>query len=146
MKKIFGLLFCIYLTSCLFGANGSSKKIMKEFYLASWDEKDWIVYSKDGKDIFEDRNIVIGHDIFAIGDNDDFIIGKQYPCENKHKHYMDFDSLKPNRSIINYFIIDTRNDSYKLKNFDNEIDFYNERAKLGIPENLNYKFIDMRIE
>lgn len=146
MKKLFGILLCFYLTSCLFGANESSKKIIKDFYLAAWDERDWIAYSTDGNSIFENEKIIIGHDVFAVGNNDDFIIGKQHPCENKEKHFMDFDSLKPNKAIINYFIIDTRNNSYELKSFDNESDFYKERKRLGISENLAYKFHDTRIE
>ena len=59
---------------------------------------------------------------------------------------MDFDSLKPNKEIINYFIIDTRNNIYELKSFDNESDYFKERKRLGISENLDYKFFDNRIE
>ena len=106
MKKIFGILLCFYLTSCFFGANESSKKIIKDFYLVAWDERDWIAYSKDDSSIFDIEKIIISHDVIAVGNNDDFIIGKQHPCENKEKHFMDFDSLKPNKAIINYFIIE----------------------------------------
>lgn len=119
---------------------------MKDFYLAKWDENTWISYAKDGDSIYETEKIVIGHNVFAVGNHDDFIIGKQHPCENKEAHFMDYDSLKPNRAITNYFIIDTRNDNYRLHSFDNEKDFNNERTRFGIPKSLPYQFYDKNLE
>jgi hypothetical protein len=146
IKKIFGLLFCVFLTGCYFGANESKQQIIKDFYLVSWDERDWIAYSADDKSIYVDEKIVIGHDVFAVGNNDDFIIVKQHPCENKELHFMDYDSLKPNKAITNYYIIDTRTENYKIHRFNNALDFNEGRTRLGIPKSLPYKFYDKLIE
>lgn len=146
IKIFFSLMPCSCLTSCYFGANESGSKIMKDFYLVGWDDRDWIAYSSEDVDIYATEKIIIGHDVFAVGNNEDFIIVKQHPCENKDLHFMDFDSLKPNISITNYFIIDTRNDGYKLHQFDNEKDFNTAKTQFGIPKSLTYKFNDNKIE
>lgn len=146
MKKLFGLFFCFCLTGCYFGANESGEQIIKDFYLARWDENTWIAFSKDDDSIYEPEKIIIGHNVFAVGNNDDFIIVKQHPCENKEIHFMDFDSLKPNRAITNYFILDTRNDGCKLYRFNNEKDFNNERIRFGISKSLPYQFYDKELE
>lgn len=145
-NKIYGLIFCIFLTSCYFGANESKVQIIKNFYLVSWDERDWIAYNTDDKSIYVDEKIVIGHDVFAIGNNDDFIIVKQHPCENKELHFMDYDSLKPNKAITNYYIIDIRAKNYKIHCFYNSLDFNKGRSRLGVPNSLRYKFYDNVIE
>lgn len=119
---------------------------MKDFHLVGWDERDWIAYSKDNDSIYETEKIIIAHDVIAVGNNDDFIIVKQHPCENKDKHFMDYDSLKPNSQITNYFIIDIRNDGHKLHRFDNIKDFNNERNRLGIPKSLTFTLNDNEIE
>jgi len=146
MKKLFGLLLIFCLTSCYFGANESESKIMKDFYLASWDKTTWIAYSKDSDSILEPKKIIICHDVFAVGNNNDFIIAKQHPCENADRHYMDYDSFKPNKVITNYYIIDTRNDRYKLHCYDNERDFNEERIRFGIPKSMSFKFYDKELE
>jgi len=146
MKKLFGLFLIFCLTSCYFGANESESEIMKYFYLAHWDENTWIAYSKESDSILEPKKIIIGHNVFAVGNNDDFIIAKQHPCENTDRHYMDYDSLKPNKAITNYYIIDTRNDRYKLHFYDNEKDFNDERIRFGIPKSLPFKFYDKELE
>lgn len=146
MKKLTILLLCLFLTSCYFGQNESSDEIIKNFHLARWDENTWISYTEDNDSIFEDEKIVVGHNVFAIGNNENFIIGKQHPCENKNKHFIDYDSLKPNRKVINYFIIDNRNDTYKLYNFSTEKDFNIEKTRLGIPKSLPYQFYDKNLE
>jgi acetyltransferase-like isoleucine patch superfamily enzyme len=146
MKKLTILLFCFCLTSCYFGQNESCEEIVKNFYLAKWDENTWISYSKDDNNIFDTEKIIIGHNVFAVGNNEDFIVGKQHPCANKDAHFMDYDSLKPNRAITNYFIIDTRNDNFKLHSFNNENDFDNWKNRLGIPKSLPYHFYDMDLE
>lgn len=120
--------------------------IMKDFYLVGWDERDWIAYSTSDDSIYETEKIIIGHDVFAVGNNNDFIIVKQHPCENKDSHFMDYGSLKPNKAVIHYSIIDTRDDGYKLHRFDNEKDFDNGRSRLGVPKSLIYKFKDNEIE
>ena len=146
MKKLTILLLCLCLTSCYFGQNESSGEIIKNFHLARWDENTWISYTEDNDSIFEDEKIVVGHNVFAIGNNENFIIGKQHPCENKNKHFIDYDSLKPNRKVINYFIIDNRNNTYRLYNFSNEKDFNIEKTRLGIPKSLPYQFYDENLE
>lgn len=146
MKQIFILLLCICLTSCYFGQNESSNEIIKDFHLARWDENTWISYTEDNDSIFEDEKIIVGHTVFAVGNNDNFIIGKQHPCENKNKHFIDYDSLTPNRKVINYFIIDSRVASYRLYNFSNEKDFIFKKKRLGIPESLSYQFYDKNLE
>ena len=145
MKVLFGLFICFCLSGCYFGANESGGEIINHFYLARWDENTWIAYSKNDDSIYEPNKIVIGHNVFAVGNNDDFIIVKQHPCENEDMHFMDYDSLQPNRAITNYFIIDTRN-NYKLHSFDNERDFNNQRIIFGIPKSLPYQFYDKELE
>ena len=146
MKKFFGLFFSLCLISCYFGANESNSEIMKGFYLAHWDKNTWIAYSKSSDSLYKPEKIIIGHNVFAVGNNEDFIIVKQHPCENEEAHFMDYDSLKPNRKITNFFIIDTRNRAYKVKRFDNEEDFEYEKYRLGIQKSLAYKFYDKEFE
>lgn len=146
MKKLTVLLLCLSLISCYFGQNESSGEIIKNFHLASWDENTWISYTKNSDSIFETEKIVVGHNVFAVGNNEDFIIGMQHPCENKEKHFMDYDNLKPNEKIINYFIIDTRNNVSKLINFKNEKDFIIAKNRLRIPKNLKYEFYNKNLE
>ena len=146
MKKILGLFISLFLTSCYFGANESDSEITKGFYLAKWDDNTWIAYSKTGDSIFEPKKIIIGHNVFAVGNNDDFIIGKQHPCENKEAHFTDYDSLRPNRKITNFFIIDARNHTSKIHLFNKEKDFNIEKARLGVPQSLAYKFYAKELE
>ena len=146
MKKLTVLLFCLFLTSCYFGQNESSNEIIKDFHLARWDENTWISYTEDSDSIFEPEKIVVGHNVFAVGNNEEFIIGEQHPCENKEAHFIDNDSLKPNRKVINYFIIDTQRNDYRFHSFNNENDFNIEKTRLGIPKSLQYKFYDKNME
>lgn len=146
IKKIFGVLICFCISSCYFGANESSEEIINNFYLAKWDENTWISYSEKGDSIFEPEKIIIGHNVYAVGSFDDFIIAKQHPCENKEKHFMDYDSLKPIKKITNYIIIDTRNNGYKLYRFNNEKDFNIERTRFGITKSLEYQFYNKELE
>ncbi|GAA4049201.1 DUF3997 domain-containing protein [Flavobacterium chungnamense] len=146
MKKLFYLSFCLCLISCYFGTNESTNEIKKGFYIAKWDENTWIACSKNGDSIYEPEKIVIGHNVFAVGHNEDFIIGKQHPCKNNEAHFMDYDSLKPNRKVTNFFIIDYRNDNYKMYSFNNERDFTIEKTRLGIPQNLSFQFYDKELE
>ena len=144
--KSLGVFFCFSLTSCYFGANESGEEIINDFYLARWDQNTWISYSKDSDSIFEPKKIVIGHNVFAVGNNNDFIVAKQHPCENMKSHFMDYDSLKPNRTITNYIIIDTRNHGYKLHSYSSEKEFNNQRIQFGIPKSLPYQFYDKELE
>ncbi|WP_053991556.1 DUF3997 domain-containing protein [Mangrovimonas sp. TPBH4] len=149
MRKIVSLfLILITLTSCYFGANESGGKITDDFYLIGWDQRDWhIVYSLNDK-IYEPEKIIVQHDVFAIGNNKDFIIAKQHPCANTLPHLIDFDSLKPNKTVTNYYIIKIMegNNNYELHKFGNENDFIKGRTNLGVPENLGYRFIDKNLK
>ncbi|MBE0391150.1 DUF3997 domain-containing protein [Flavobacterium sp. PL002] len=146
MKKFSILVICLFLTSCRFGQNESCVEIEKNFYLVKWDDNSWISYTKDDDSIFNTENIVIGHNVFAVGNNKDFIVGKQHPCKNKEEHFIDFDSLIPNKEITNFFIIDIRNDDFKVHSFNNENDFDNCKNHFGIPKSLPYKFYDKYLE
>jgi len=118
MRVSTAILFCFFLSSCYFGGNESSKEIINDCYLARWDSNTWISYSKDGKGVWDTENIIVGHNVFAVGDFGGFIIAKQHPCENQAPHIQDYDSLKPDLTITNYVIIDTRNESYEVQRFD----------------------------
>jgi len=146
MRIGFFLSFCI--SSCYFGANDSGVEIMNDFYLARWDENAWISYSKDRDDIWNPQNIIIGHNVFAVGNNDDFIIAKQHPCKKKHAHFQDLsdDSTKPDRTITRYLIIDTRNDSYIIHSYNTESEFDRAKMKFEIDKKLPYKFYAKEIE
>jgi hypothetical protein len=146
MKVSIALFLCFLLTGCFFGANESGKEIINDFYLASWDNDTWISYCKDGEGIWDADNILIGHNVFAVGDYDDFIIAKQHPCENALPHIQDYDNQKPNRNITNFYIIDSRNDSYVVHRYDNEKDFNEARTKFEIPIKLPYKFYSKEID
>ena len=126
MKLSITLFLCFFLTSCYFGSNESGREIINDCYLARWDNDTWISYSKDGDAIWDADNIIVGHNIFAVGDNDDFIIAKQHPCKNTLPHIQDYDSLSPDRNVTNYYIIDTRNDSYVVHRYNNKKDFNEE--------------------
>lgn len=150
MKKILIIIFITSLTSCYFGANESGGKITQNFHLIGWDEKDWqIVYSKTNKDIYNPEKIIIQHDVFAVGHNDNFIIAKQHPCRNTEPHLIDFDSLSANKIITNYYIIDIHNknsNKYQIHQYKNELEFKKGRIALGVPKDLNYKFYDKDLE
>jgi len=139
MKPYFILFVCMFLTGCYFGANESGEEIMKGFYLAKWDENTWIAYSKNGGQIFDDEKIVISHNVFEVGNNDNFIIAKHHPCKNESLHYMDYDNLKPDEKMVNYLIIDTRNDDYKLYRFNSEKEFNDKKIEFGITKLKNTK-------
>lgn len=147
MKKLFALLLLISFTSCYFGANESGGKITSNFYLIGWDEKDWqIVHSLDSE-IYKPEKIIIGHDVFAVGHNKDFIIAKQHPCEGLEPHLIDLDSLKPNKTITNYYIIEVlKGEKYRLHKFNSEKEFKKNRVVLGVPKDLTYKFYDKELE
>ena len=57
MKKLTILLFCFCLTTCYFGQNESYEEIVKNFYLAKWDENTWISYTKDDNNFFDTEKI-----------------------------------------------------------------------------------------
>ncbi|MEL0456806.1 hypothetical protein WJN01_11235 [Flavobacteriaceae bacterium SZ-1-7] len=148
MKKTSLILVLMTLTSCYFSTNESGGKIIDNFYLIGWDERDWqIVYSLNNK-IYEPEKIIIQHDVFAVGHEKDFIIAKQHPCANTSPHLVDFDSLKPNIKITNYYIIKIMQgeNNYQLHKYKNEKDFIKGRMNLGVPENLEYKFYDEKLE
>lgn len=146
MKTSIALLFCFFLTGCFFGANESGSEIINDCYLARWDSDTWISYSKDGDGIWDVENIIIGHNVFAVGDHDDFIIAKQHPCKNNLPHIQDYNNLMPDRTLTNYFIIDARNDSYLVHQYNNEKDFIEAKTQFGIPKNLPYKFYAEEID
>lgn len=86
MRKILGhlmiLLFGIYCTSCYFGANDWYGHISKDFYKSCWDEHCKIMHSKGDTPSFFD-GIIVDKTVFAIGNNDQFIIAKQHPHKDK---------------------------------------------------------------
>ncbi len=148
MKKNCAGAVLVILTGCYFGANESGGRIIDNFHLIGWDERDWqIVYSEDNK-IYHPEKIIIGHDVFAVGNNDDFIIVKQHPCDNPVPHLADFDTLRPDKEVTNYYIIDIRHgsQSYKLHKFADQEEFDEERRKLGVPMELTYKFYDAKLD
>ncbi|OMP32854.1 DUF3997 domain-containing protein [Mangrovimonas sp. DI 80] len=149
MRKITSqLLILITLTSCYFGANESGVHIIDDFYLIGWDQKDWqIVYSLDNK-IYDPEKIIVQHDVFAVGNNKDFIIAKQHPCENTSPHLIDFDNPKPNKTVTNYYIIKIMkgDNNYQIHKFKNENDFRKGKINLGVPNNLEYTFYDEKLE
>ena len=134
------IILCFLLTSCYFGANESGYEIINDFYLVKWDNDTWISHSKDGDNIWNKENIIVSHNVFAINVVDDFIIIKQHPCENTLSHGQDFDDKEPNKAVINYFIIDSKNQTNKVNLYTNKRDFDNAKAKFKIPKNLPYKF------
>ena len=146
MRKIIILIIITSFTSCYFGANESGGKIIKNFYLIGWDEKDWQIVHSLNNEIYEPEKIIIQHDVFAVGHNKDFIIAKQHPCQDSELHIIDFDSLKVNKSITNYYIIEIHKNSYQLHNYVNLNEFKKGKLKLGVPENLDYKFYDKTLE
>ena len=138
----------VWMTSCYFGANESGERIIRDFYLIGWDEKDWqIVYSEDNN-YHDERKIIIRHDVFAVGHNDNFIIVKQHPCSNSERHLVDYDSHRPNKEVTNYYIIDIRKNvnPYALHKFPNEKTFEEGRRLLGVEDDLTYKFYDSKLE
>jgi hypothetical protein len=70
-----------------------------------------------------------------------FVASVPQPAQN-----MQTVSVKPNRKITNFFIIDTRNETYKIHQFDKEVHFDNEKKRLGIPDSLPYKFYSKELE
>ena len=147
MRKILILLFLTSFTSCYFGANESGGKITNNFHLIGWDNEDWqIVYSETNNDIYNPEKIIIQHDVFAVGHNDNFIIVKQHPCENTEPHLIDFDSLRVNKNITNFYIIDIQNNHYQIHKYKNELKFKKGRIELGVPKDLEYKFYDKDLE
>jgi len=128
--------------------NESGAKIAKNFYLIGWDQQYWqIVYSLDDK-VHNPEKVIIRHDVFAVGHNKDFIIAKQHPCEDIKPHLLDLDSLKPNKDVTKYYIIDIRNedDTYSLHMFHDYEMYMELRKSLGVPEDLTYKFYDKELE
>ncbi|MFT3946078.1 MAG: DUF3997 domain-containing protein [Agriterribacter sp.] len=147
MKKLAVIFICFGLASCYFGANESGRRIANNFYLVGWDEENWkIVFSTNADNIYAPEKIIVNHDVFALGNNDNFIIAKQHPCENKKSHIIDLDSLKPNKEITNYYIIDIRDKVYKIYSFDNAKDFKEKRTDLRVPISLSYSFYDRKLE
>jgi hypothetical protein len=140
MKVLFALIFCVSLTSCYFGANESGEEIINDCYLAKWDYDTWISYSKNGDSIWDTDKIIVSHNVFAVGDYGEFIIAKQHPCKNKLTHIQDYGKLTPDKTITNYFIIDTRNDTFVVHRYDNEKDYNGARIIFGIPRDWPYKY------
>lgn len=142
------MLFLICLSSCYFGANESGGHIIQDFYLIGWDERDWqIVYSPNGE-IYDPEKIIIRHDVFAVGHNDDFIVAKQHPCQSVEPHLVHTDTLKPDKEITNYYIIDIRKgeDAYQVYQFNNEGAYNDKRITLGVPKDLTFTFNDEKLE
>lgn len=148
MKSLSTMLLLIGLASCYFGANESGGHIIHNFHLIGWDERNWqIVYSRNG-DIYDPEKIVIRHDVFAVGHNDNFIVAKQHPCQNVEPHLMHTDTLKPDRGKTNYYIIDIRkkDEMYQLYQFNNEEEYNEKRIALGVPRDLTFRFYDTKLE
>ena len=146
MKNLIGGCLSFILTSCYFGMNEAGEEIVNNCYLVRWDSDTWISYSKSGDGIWDTENMIVGHNVFTLGDYDDFIFGMQHPCENKLPHVQDYDSLRPDRNVTNYFIIDSREDSCIVHIYHNEITFNDARTLFGIPSNLPYKFYASEID
>ncbi len=142
MKKIILLLIFIIFSSCFFGSNENSQKIIRDFYIISWDESFWQISRSKKSNEFEPNNIIIKHDVFGVGHNKNFIIAIQHPCENNQPHLNDYlDDFKVNKNITNYFIIELlKDEEYKINKFRSKIEYLKARIKLGVPKELKYKF------
>jgi hypothetical protein len=148
MKNVRSILLLVCFSSCYFGANESGGHIIQDFYLIGWDERDWqIVYSANGE-IYDPEKVIIRHDVFAVGHNDNFIVAKQHPCQNVEPHLMHRDTLKPDKAITNYYIIDIGkgNEAYQLYQFNDEQAYNDKRIALGVPKDLTFTFNDEKLE
>lgn len=142
MKKIIPILILITLTSCYFGANEYSGKITRDFYVIAWDEKFWQISRSNNSSEFDTENIIIRHDVYGIGHNENFIIAVQHPCENESPHITDYyDDFTVNKEITYYYIIELlKNDTYRINKFDSKAKYLKARDELGVPKDLEYKF------
>ncbi|CAL2095710.1 protein of unknown function [Tenacibaculum sp. 190524A02b] len=148
MKRTILLLIPITFFSCYFGANEYSGKITRDFYLIAWDDKFWQISRSNNNSEFNPENIIISHDVFAIGNTKNFIIAIQHPCKNEQNHLNDyFDDSKINKEITNYYIIELlKNEKYRINKFDNKTKYLVARTELGVPEDLDYKFYKETLE
>ena len=142
MRK--ALLFATLLTfsGCYFGMNEDSGKIVRDFYLISWDGKFHQISRSKNSSEFNSENIIIRHDVFAVGHNKNFIIAAQHPCENRKHHLTDYSSeYTVNKEITNYYIIELLNgDDYVVNMFDNLAEYQQGRIDLKVPKDLKYLF------
>lgn len=148
MKKIFLFLTLMTFSCCYFGMNESSGKIIRDFYLISWDENFWQISQAKNSSEFNPENIVIKHDVFGVGHNENFIIAIQHPCEKIQPHLKDYNTtLQPNKKVTNYYIIELlANEAYRINKFDSETKYLKARVKLGVPEDLEYQFYKESLE
>lgn len=95
MKNYF-LLFCFFaftslFQSCIFSAH--NEKLNAGYFLSAFDvDEDMIISFR-----YRDYDIeIIEATVFAVGQNDEFIIAKQHPK---------LSTIEMNKKVINYFII-----------------------------------------
>lgn len=134
-------IFCLFafvslLQSCIGSAH--DEKLNGGYYLSAIDVKeDMVIGFQDG-----DYGIgIIGATIFAVGQNDEFIIAKQHPRAS---------SSDVNKAIINYFIIPLKSKVSQLleENIYGPLtleEFEQKRKKLHI-ENLDFTIVFKDLE
>lgn len=90
-KSLYMFLYMVFLQGCI--GSAYDKKLNGQYYLSAIDVKeDMIIGYQDG-----DYGIgVIKEVVFAVGQNDRFIIAKQHPKDS---------SYNINKGVTNYFII-----------------------------------------
>lgn len=142
MRKALLLIAFISFSNCYFGANEDSGRIVRDFYLISWDEKFHQISRSKNSSEFNSENIIIRHDVFAVGHNKYFIIAAQHPCEDKKPHLTDYYSeYTVNKEVTYYYIIELlRNDDYVVHMFDNLAEYEQGRIDLKVPKDLKYLF------
>jgi hypothetical protein len=140
MKKYINI-FCLFafatlLQSCIGSAH--HEKLNSGYYLSAIDVKEDMVIG------FQDRDYGIGiieATVFAVGQNDEFIIAKQHPKVSPSDM---------NKTVINYFIIPLKNKVSQSpeKNIYGPLtleEFERKRKKLNI-ENLDFTFVFKDLE
>lgn len=148
MKKNILILILIIFSSCYFGANEYSGKITRDFYLTAWDQQFYQVSRSKNNDVFNSENVIITNEVFGVGNNDDFIIVAQHPSKRFESFIGDLENeYVVNKEITNYFIIELLdNNNFKIHKYTSKSEYLNGRIKLGVPEDLEYKFYNEVLE
>lgn len=136
LKILFLIAIALLFCSCLFGANEWGGEIIHDVHLAGWDDDVWISYSPDDG-VWDSDSVIIERNVFAVGNTKNFIIAKQHPC--KAAFFDSCDSLI-DKTITNYFIIDTREKGYRIYKYDTQLDFDEGKERFRIPKDLPFKY------